>query len=143
MQMRTKTKFMTLAIVIIALLAMACRNSGASGSDKVIKSVKEGDLTITLSSATGELRSGDNDLRLSFADGSGKLVDVGAASLKLFMPGMGTMPEMNDVATLTTTDTPGKYRAQLNIEVAGTWEARIGFEGPHGTGQARMNVQAK
>jgi hypothetical protein len=56
---------------------------------------------------------------------------------------MGSMAEMNDVASLTTTNAAGKYRAKVNIEVDGTWEAIVSYEGLQGTGQARITVQAK
>jgi hypothetical protein len=59
------------------------------------------------------------------------------------MAGMGTMAEMNDKATLTTTKTPGKYRAKVEIEMASTWEAVVNYEGPHGSGQVRMTVNVK
>jgi YtkA-like protein len=143
--MRKKTIIATFAISIAALIAAACGGSGSgpAGNVKDIKSTTAGDITVTLASSTGEIKDGENDLMLSFADSSGKTVDVGAASLKFFMPAMGTMPEMNDVATLTTTNTPGKYRAKVNIEMAGTWEAVVNYEGPKGTGQARMTVNVK
>jgi hypothetical protein len=100
-------------------------------------------MTITLSSVSGEIKSGENDLMLSFTDASGKPADVPAASLKFHMPAMGSMAEMNDAATLTTTDTPGKFQARVDIQVAGSWEARISFQGPRGTEQAAMTVTAK
>jgi YtkA-like len=135
----------TMLVAIATLIAAACggANSDSSANEKVIKSTKSGDLTITLSSATGELKSGDNDLILSFAEATGKTVDVGAASLRFHMPPMGAMAEMHDAATLTTTDTPGKYRAKVNVEVHGTWEAIVNYEGPKGTGQASMTVNAR
>jgi YtkA-like len=133
------------ALVFLAAVSLvaACRSAGPSGSEKVIKSTKSGDMTIGLSSATGELKNGENDLMITFTDPSGKPVDVGAASLNFHMAAMGTMAEMNDKATLTTTDTPGKYRAQVNIEMAGTWEAQVKYQGAHGSGQVSMSVQAK
>lgn len=133
------------ALVFLAAVSLvaACRGAGPSGGDKVIKSTKSGDMTIGLSSATGELKNGENDLMITFADASGKPADVGAASLNFHMAAMGSMAEMNDKATLTTTDTPGKYRAQVNIEMAGTWEAQVKYQGAHGTGQVSMSVQAK
>jgi hypothetical protein len=100
-------------------------------------------MSITLSSATGQLKNGENELLVTFADASGKPVDVGAATLNFHMAAMGSMAEMNDRATLTTTETPGKYRAQVNIEMAGTWEAQVKCQGAHGAGQASMTVQAK
>jgi hypothetical protein len=53
------------------------------------------------------------------------------------------MAEMNDVATLTTTDTPGKFKARINIEGGGSWEAMIIFQGSRRTEQATMSVTAK
>jgi hypothetical protein len=68
---------------------------------------------------------------------------VTAASLKFRMPAMGAMAEMNDIATLTTTDTNGKFRAHANIEVSGSWEAGISFQTPKGTEQVTMSVAVK
>jgi hypothetical protein len=140
-----KTKTVVVALIFFTALSFiaACRDTGSSGGDKVIKSTKSGDMTITLSSATGELKSGENVLMVTFADASGKPVDVGAASLNIHMAAMGSMAEMNDRATLTTTDTPGKYRAQVNVEMAGTWEAQVKYQGAHGAGQVSLSVQAK
>ncbi len=139
--MRASTIFLTLAILISGLMAAAC--GAANPDNRVIKSAKTDNLIITLSSATGELKSGENVLVISFADASGNPVDVGAASLKFHMPAMGAMAEMNDVATLTTTDTAGRYRAEINIEMKGTWEAIIQYQGAHGTGQTSMSVMTQ
>ena len=141
--MRQKTTIV-MAIAILALMLAACGGgAGTSGNEKPIKSTQSNNLTITLASADGQLKSGENDLLLSFSDASGKTVDVGAASLKFHMPAMGAMAEMTDTATLTTTNTAGKYQAKVDIEVGGTWEVMISYQGPQGTGQASMTVQAK
>src|ERR1041384_7930676 len=104
---------------VVALIVAACgRGAFPAANEKVIKSTQVGNLTVTVSSSSGEVKSGENELMLSFADASGKTVDVGAASLKFHMPAMGSMAEMNDVASLTTTNAEGKYRAKVNIEVA-------------------------
>jgi nitrogen fixation protein FixH len=142
--MRSNSIVTIVAIVLIALTLAACgQGTGPSGSEKTIKSTQTGNLTVTLASSNGELKTGENDLILSVTDSSGKPVDAGAVSLKFHMPAMGSMAEMNDAATLTTTNTPGKYHAKVDIEVDGTWEATINYQGPQGTGQARMTVQAK
>ncbi len=141
--MTTKSVVVSLGFLGALLFAVACRDAGLSGADKAIKSAKSGEMTITLSSATGDLKKGENELMVTFADASGKTIDVGAASLNFHMPAMGSMAEMNDRATLTTTDTPGKYRAHANIQMPGTWEAQIKYQGAHGTGQSSMTVQAK
>lgn len=137
-----QTRIIFALLIATLVFALACR-PGTAGGEQVIQSTKSGDLTITLVSPVGQLKSGDNDLLVSFTDAAGKPVEVGAASLNFHMAAMGPMAEMNDRATLTTTDTPGKYRARVKIEMAGTWEAQIAYQGAHGTGKVSMNVQAK
>ncbi|HKG12497.1 MAG TPA: FixH family protein [Pyrinomonadaceae bacterium] len=128
------------ALIVAALaLAPAC---GAGGS-KEIKSGKVGDMTVTLASADGVLRNGDSELTVTFRDSSGKPADVGSASLNFFMPAMGSMPVMNNPATLTTTSEPGVYRAAVKLEMAGEWQAQIAYEGPRGAGKGSFAVTAQ
>jgi hypothetical protein len=141
--MRAKKVVAVSLVITAALLAAACSGGGTQGAEKVIKSTKAGDLTVTLASSTGEVKNGENELIISFTDASGNPVDVGAASLNFHMAAMGTMAEMNDKAALTTTETPGRYRAKVEIETASTWEAVVTYEGPRGSGQARMTVNVK
>ena len=139
-----KTKLFALLLMSLATLIPAgCAKSGSSAEHKIIKSAKAAEMTVTLSSPTGELKKGENELTVTFADAAGQSVDVGAASLNFHMGAMGTMAEMNDKATLTTTETPGKYRALINLTMKGTWEVQIKFQGARGTGQTSMSVQAK
>ena len=139
--MKFGTTFKSIAIPLLVL--SACGPSGSSSGEKVIKSTRSGDTTIALSSTSGEIKSGENDLTLSFTDPSDKPLAVPAASLKFYMPAMGAMAEMNDVATLTTTGTPGKFKVRVTIEVGGSWEAMISYQGSRGTEHATMSVTAK
>ena len=125
------------------LIVAACSRVFVEGAEQVIKSTKSGDLTVTLSNATGVLNQGEKDLFISFADASGKPIDIGAASLAFQMAAMGAMPEMSSKAILTTTELPGKYLAKVDLEMSGTWEAVISYEGQHGNGQVRMTVNVK
>lgn len=141
--MSERRLILVLVVLVSALIVAACSGGGAPGAEKAIKSAKSGDLTVTLSNSAGQLKNGENDLFISFTDASGKAIDVGAVSLNFQMAAMGTMPEMNNKATLTTTEVPGKYRASVEIEMIGTWEAIINYEGSRGSGQARMTVNVK
>lgn len=136
-----------IAIMIVSaavLLAVACSPKTGSAvkspPGKVIKSAPIGNLTVTLSNDAGQLKSGNQEVMLTFADSSGKPVDVGAASLNFHMAQMGTMAAMNDQATFTTTETPGIYRGKVNIEMAGEWQAQIAYEGPAGSGKTSISV---
>lgn len=136
----------TLSVIALAvsLVLVACgpKSDRAVSTGKPIKSVPVGNLTATLSSESGTLNHGDQEVMLSFTDAAGKPVDVGAASLNFHMPQMGTMQEMNDATSLTTTTTPGIYRGKVNIEVPGEWQGQIAYEGPAGKGKATFSVNA-
>ena len=59
------------------------------------------------------------------------------------MPAMGTMAVMNNAATLTTTGTPGIYSGNVDLEMAGEWQAQISYQGPAGNGKANLPVTAQ
>ena len=137
-------KLIATFVVVAALLTSAACGSGAGVSEtKEIKSGKVGALTVSISNAEGVLKHGDEEFNVTFKDASGKPVDVGAASLNFYMPAMGTMPVMNNAATLTTTNTPGVYQAKAKIEMAGEWQAQVAYEGPAGTGKGAFPVTAQ
>ena len=133
----------TVGVVAVLLAAAACGSGTAPSETKEIKSGKVGALTVTISNAEGVLKHGDEDFTVTFKDASGKPVDVGAASLNFYMPAMGTMPVMNNAATLTTTDTPGIYRGKAKIEMAGEWQAQVAYEGSAGAGKGSFPVTAQ
>jgi hypothetical protein len=133
-------KFALFGLISLSVIVVAC-SSGEDTAGQVIKSASAGNnLNVSLSSADGVLRQGRTEFTLSFTDASGNPVDVGAVALNFHMPQMGTMPAMNNVATFTTTETPGIYRGRANIEMAGEWQAQITYEGPAGKGQASFQV---
>jgi len=132
------------SLLVLLSLAAACGSKSSSvDTGKVIKSAPVGNLSVTLSNSSGQLKHGGDEFLVTFKDSSGKPVDVGAAALTFHMPQMGSMAQMNDHATLTTTDTPGIYRAKAEIEVAGEWQAQVSFEGPAGKGQTSFSVTAR
>jgi hypothetical protein len=127
---------------LFLLAALAACGAGGAG-DKEIKSGKVGALTVALANSDGVLRHGEQELSVVFKDDSGKTLDVGSASLNFHMPAMGSMAAMNDAATLTTTSTPGVYRAKVNLQMAGEWQAQLAYEGPAGTGKGSFAVTAQ
>lgn len=140
---------MSKSILAFSLLAAlffiaACgSNTSPAEASKVIKTAPVGNLTVTLSSSSGQIKHGANEFLVTFKDSAGKPVDVGAAALTFHMPQMGSMAQMNAAATLTTTDTPGVYRATAKIEMAGEWQAQVSYEGPAGKGQTSFSVTAQ
>ncbi len=135
---------LALSITALLLAAAACGSQSGTNTGKVIKSAPAGNnLTVELSNEDGALKHGDEEFFVTFKDSSGKPVDVGAVSLNFHMPAMGAMAAMNNSATFTTTATPGVYRGKAKIEMAGSWQAQITYEGPAGKGQASIPVTAQ
>jgi len=136
--------FLAFSLLGVLLLIAACSSKSASvNTAKVIKSATVGNLIVSLSSSSGQIKHGGDEFFVTFKDSSGKPVDVGAAALTFHMPQMASMAAMNDPATLTTTDTPGVYRAKVNVQMAGEWQAQVSYEGPAGKGQASFSVTAQ
>ena len=132
-----------LAFSLLFVVAACGSKTSSVDTGKVIKSAPIGNLTVTLSGPSGQIKHGGDEFFITFKDSSGKPADVGAAALTFHMPQMASMAPMNDPATLTTTDTPGVYRAKANIEMAGEWQAQVSFEGPAGKGQTSFSVTAQ
>ena len=135
--------FLTVVAVATVLAACGTKTEGTVSTGTAIKTVTVDNLTATLSSSTGQLKKGDQEVMLSFTDSSGKPVDVGAVSLNFHMPQMGAMAAMNDATTFTTTSTQGVYRGRVSIEVAGEWQAQLAYEGPAGKGKTTFSVTAR
>jgi len=142
-----KSLVITIALGVVFVIAAACGSKTGSNESvatgKVIKTVPVGNLTATLSNDSGVLKRGNQELTISFADASGKLVDPGAMSLNFHMDQMGTMAAMNDSATITTTSTPGVVRGKVNIEVGGEWQGQLAYEGPAGKGKTTFSVSVQ
>ena len=141
-----KIKFFIVLTILFSLivLAAACGGASSGGQAQMIKSAPIGKgLTVALANDTGKLKSGDQELTLSFTDASGKPVDVGAVSLNFHMPAMGSMAAMNDVATLTTTSTPGVFKGKVKIDMPGEWQAQVSFEGASGNGKTSFPLTAQ
>jgi nitrogen fixation protein FixH len=139
-----KNFLFTVALAAALLINSACSPKGnVAPTGKVIKSATVGNLTVTLSNDSGVLKHGNQEFIVAFTDSAGKPVDVGAVALTFHMPQMGTMQEMNDATTFTTTNSPGVYRGKADIEVAGEWQAQIAYEGPAGKGKASFPVMAQ
>ena len=131
----------TLLFTALLLLAAACSSTRVGDSGRTIKSAPVGNnLTVTLSNNEGVLRKGENEFFLSFKDGSGKPVDVGAVGLNFYMPAMGTMPEMNNAASFVSTGSPGVYEGKTKFESAGDWQAKISYEGAAGKGKSSFTL---
>jgi hypothetical protein len=99
------------------------------------------DLTVQLSSPGGQLKNGDDDMLIEFRDSGGQLVDVGTVKFEanMNMPGM----QMHEGATVQRTGNAGQYRAKIKVGMAGDWNAKLSYEGPHGHGETTIALGVK
>jgi hypothetical protein len=133
----------TLLSVIVFITACGSGSGNAAPGKTIATGSAGNNLTATIANADGVLRKGVQEFLLTFADASGKPVDVGAAALNLHMPAMGSMSAMNNTATLTTTGTAGVYKGKVDIEMVGEWQAQITYEGPAGKGSFTLPITAR
>ena len=136
-------------IAAAAVFAAACGNGSGPNpttaqSGKIIATGPAGNnLSATISNADGSLKKGSQEFTLTFSDASGKPVDVGSVALNSHMAAMGSMAEMNNGATFTTTSIPGVYKGKIDIDMAGQWQAQITYEGPAGKGAFSLPITAR
>ena len=133
----------TILVTALTIFAACSKTENNVSTATAIKTVTVDSLTATLSSSTGQLKQGDQEVTLAFTDSSGKPVDVGAVSLNFHMPAMGGMAAMNDAVSFTTTNAPGVYRGKVNIAMAGEWQGQLAYEGQVGKGQTTFRVTAR
>jgi hypothetical protein len=137
------TKYIVFMIALTFAAACGSGSSTDTSSGKTIAAGPAGNLTVTLTNSSGVLRKGRQEFTMTFTDASGKTVDVGAAALNFRMAAMGTMAEMNNAATFTTTSTPGVYKGVVDLDMSGEWQAQITYEGPMGKGRANLPITAQ
>ncbi len=141
--MKKSLFIVTLVVVVLVIAGCGSKSDSTVSTGTPIKSVAVENLTATLSSSTGQLKRGEQEITLAFSDSSGKPIDVGAVLLNFHMQQMGSMAAMTDTVTFTATNTPGVYRGKVNIEVGGEWQAQLAYEGPAGKGKTTFSVTAR
>jgi hypothetical protein len=145
-QMRQRLlRWVTLAIGVVVVLYAGNFAWQKFGRHKIsgapFASQTVDDLTVNFVHPQGLLRQGNNEIQIEFRDRNGQLVDVGNVKfdMDMNMPGM----QMHSGGTVERTNTPGRYRAKIKIDMSGDWNAKVSFDGLHGQGQQRFSVTAK
>ena len=131
------------AVGSLAMLAGCAKSQEDGPAGAVIATSRANNLTATLANSKGYLNEGQNEFTLDFKNDGGQPVEVGAITLYFDMPAMGSMPYMKNDAVLTTTNTPGVYRGAVTLEMKGTWQTKLSYQGPAGNGQMTFTINAK
>jgi len=110
----------------------------AETAGAVLQTVRSGDLVITLSNPSGQLRQGANDFRIEFRSArANQRVDVGPVRLNaaMTMPGMA----MTGTVSVAPAGQPGVYEAFGDFGMSGSWKMTLEWDGPAGRGSAAFD----
>src|SRR5439155_6334748 len=123
-----------LTLLVIGALA-GC--SGRATTLTELQKVKSGMVDVVLLSPHEALQHGKDDFVLEFRSADGTLVDVGdvRANANMPMPGMPMFGSIN----VRKTDTPGRYAANGEFSMAGTWRVTVEWVGPAGPGSVNFS----
>ena len=142
---RWATGFIVIVVVatvgLIAAWQIKDRSAAAqpgAQTGAVLQTVRSGDLAITLSNPSGELRQGGNAFRIEFRSArTNALVDVGTVHLNaaMTMPGMA----MTGTVSVAPAGQPGVYEATGDFGMSGSWQMTLEWDGPAGRGSANFD----
>lgn len=127
----------------LTIAAAAALTACAGGGSKPIQTATAGDKQVSLSTASGTLANGNNDVTVSFTDASGKPVDVQSPALTFRMPAMGSMAEMKSDASLTPAGQPGVFKGTVDLGMKGMWQTAVSFQDASGSHRVTFDVQAQ
>lgn len=127
------------AIVGWTLVAIAALPGCGGEAAKLteLQKVRSGTLDVVLLSPHEALRHGKDDFIVEFRSADGKLADVGDVRATATMP-MPGMPMFGSI-DVHRTDVPGRYRADGQFSMAGTWRLAIEWEGAAGKGSVAIS----
>jgi Cu(I)/Ag(I) efflux system membrane fusion protein len=108
-------------------LALAAGGFACKAADEAAAASFTGEgLRVEVSTPDGEIEQGDNEIRLRVRDDEGAPVDDARVSVQYRMDMAGMAPMGGRVTAEPMGD--GEYRADANIEMAGTWQLELSAE---------------
>jgi hypothetical protein len=119
-----------IATIAVAVTFGGCRQS----ADRLTEwqRAKSGSVDVVLLSSHGTVRHGRDAIVIEFRSAAdGKLVDVGRPQASATMP-MPGMPMFGSI-DLKPTGAPGRYAADMKLEMAGTWRFNVQWQDAAGS----------
>ena len=121
---------------MVVSLEVGCHRGGGANLTE-IQRIRSGTLDVVLLSPHDALSHGKDTFSIEFRSTSGGgLVDVGNvhATASMAMPGM---PMFGSIE-VQRTSVPGRYAANSDIGMAGSWRMTIEWDGPAGRGSVNF-----
>lgn len=125
--------------VQLSALLLAASLTGCGGAARLteLQRVRSGTIDVVVLSPRDALRHGKDDFVIEFKSADGNLVDVGEVRAGASMS-MSGVPMLGRV-TVQRTDVPGRYRADGDFGMAGTWRLNVEWDGPKGKGSVAFS----
>jgi YtkA-like len=124
----------TVELILALALAAAAACSRADDTNMIeLQRLTSGALDVVLLPRNEAIRHGKDTFIIEFRSTSGgQLIDVGnvRVSANMPMPGMVMFGKLDVVRT----DVPGRYTANSDFGMAGTWRIKVEWDGPAGRG---------
>ena len=118
------------AFLVVVIAAFGCSSSQQTLTE--LQRVKAGALEVVLLSPRDGLRHGKDTFTIEFRSAAGgALVDVGTVRGSATMPMPGASP-MFATIDVSRSETPGRYAAAGQFDMAGTWRTTLEWDGPAG-----------
>src|SRR5262249_48020240 len=111
-----------LTLGLIGLMPLSCAKQKPPA-------VKAGDLDVQIAIEPDPPSTGENRLRISIRDASGKPVDGGQLTFEYAMPAMGAMPEMKGGGEVKA-EGAGRYIVTYPLSMQGDWYLTLGIDAP-------------
>jgi hypothetical protein len=124
--------------VFLAIAVVACGRGNDSGKLAELQRVRSGMVDVVLRSPRDAIRHGKDAFVIEFRSASeGTLVDVGTVKGNATMPmaGMSMLGSLD----VTRTNVAGRYEANSDLSMAGTWRMAIDWNGPAGQGSVTFS----
>jgi hypothetical protein len=122
----------------LVMAAVACGRGNDSGKLTEVQRVRSGMLDVVLLSPRDVIHHGKDTFVIEFRSApGGTLVDIGIVTCSATMP-MAGMPMLGSIE-VTRTNVAGRYEANSDLSMAGTWRMAIEWNGPAGRGSVTFS----
>jgi Cu(I)/Ag(I) efflux system membrane fusion protein len=133
--------WLTRSSVLVPIAAVglgACAGKEDHGTPPA--SFEQAGLHVEVSAASGPLREGGNELEFRIRDAQGAPVDDAKVSVQTSMTMTGMAPMRSQAEAKRMGE--GAYRADLDVQMAGTWQVALDVDRPSGeTAHARGSLR--
>ncbi len=134
----TRKLALILALVLVGFVAASCAKPKPT-------TVKAGDFDVQVAIDPDPPTTGENRLRISIRDESGKPVDGAQIAFDYDMPAMGTMPEMKGGGEVKA-EGGGRYTVAYPLSMQGDWQLTLRIDAlgyPHASLKLKVSPTRK